>query len=60
MGEAHEFGFGGSPSWQRLGRAPAQAAPRVVGNAVACTVVARWEGQLEAPEPADVEPPHAP
>jgi Na+/H+-dicarboxylate symporter len=37
-----------------------RSATNVVGNAVACTVVARWEGQLEAPEPADVEPPHAP
>jgi Na+/H+-dicarboxylate symporter len=37
-----------------------RSATNVVGNAVACTVVARWEGQLEAPEPADIEPPHAP
>jgi hypothetical protein len=27
---------------------------------VASTVVARWEGTLDAPEPADIEPPHAP
>ncbi|HMC91100.1 MAG TPA: cation:dicarboxylase symporter family transporter, partial [Allosphingosinicella sp.] len=37
-----------------------RSATNVVGNAVASTVVARWEGQLEAPEPVDVEPPHAP
>jgi len=32
----------------------------VVGNAVASAVVARWEGQLDPEEPADIEPPHAP
>jgi Na+/H+-dicarboxylate symporter len=32
----------------------------VVGNAVATAVVAKWEGQLEIPEPAEIEPPHAP
>ena len=32
----------------------------VVGNAVATAVVARWEGQLNAPEASEVEPPHAP
>ncbi|HEY0314492.1 MAG TPA: dicarboxylate/amino acid:cation symporter [Allosphingosinicella sp.] len=37
-----------------------RSATNVVGNAVASTVVARWEGQLEAPEPVDIEPPHAP
>jgi Na+/H+-dicarboxylate symporter len=37
-----------------------RSATNVVGNAVACTVVARWEGQLDTPEPADIEPPHAP
>lgn len=37
-----------------------RSATNVVGNAVACTVVARWEGQLDRPEPADIEPPHAP
>jgi Na+/H+-dicarboxylate symporter len=37
-----------------------RSATNVVGNAVASTVVARWEGQLETPEPVDLEPPHAP
>ena len=37
-----------------------RSATNVVGNAVAATVVARWEGGLAAPEPADIEPPHAP
>lgn len=32
----------------------------VVGNAVASSVVARWEGTLEPPKPPDIEPPHAP
>ena len=32
----------------------------VVGNAVASTIVARWEGVLDPEEPADIEPPHAP
>ena len=32
----------------------------VVGNAVATAVVARWEGQLDTPEPPEIEPPHAP
>jgi Na+/H+-dicarboxylate symporter len=32
----------------------------VVGNAVATAVVAKWEGQLEPPKPAEIEPPHAP
>jgi Na+/H+-dicarboxylate symporter len=32
----------------------------VVGNAVASVVVAKWEGTLDPPEPADIEPPHAP
>jgi Na+/H+-dicarboxylate symporter len=32
----------------------------VVGNAVASAVVARWEGNLDPKEPADIEPPHAP
>ena len=32
----------------------------VVGNAVASTVVAKWEGQLDPLEPVDIEPPHAP
>ena len=37
-----------------------RSATNVVGNAVASTVVARWEGTLDPPGPADVEPPHAP
>jgi Na+/H+-dicarboxylate symporter len=37
-----------------------RSATNVVGNAVASTVVARWENALVAPEPADIEPPHAP
>jgi Na+/H+-dicarboxylate symporter len=37
-----------------------RSATNVVGNAVASVVVARWEGQLDPVEPADVEPPHAP
>jgi Na+/H+-dicarboxylate symporter len=32
----------------------------VVGNAVAAVVVAKWEGALDAPEPPEIEPPHAP
>jgi Na+/H+-dicarboxylate symporter len=37
-----------------------RSATNVVGNAVASTVVAKWEGQLDPPQPADIEPPHAP
>jgi len=37
-----------------------RSATNVVGNAVASSVVARWEGTLNPEEPADVEPPHAP
>jgi len=37
-----------------------RSATNVVGNAVAASVVARWEGGLTAPEPADIEPLHAP
>ena len=32
----------------------------VVGNAVAASVVAQWEGGLISEEPPDIEPPHAP
>ena len=32
----------------------------VVGNAVATAVVARWEGVLDAPQPPEIEPVHAP
>jgi Na+/H+-dicarboxylate symporter len=37
-----------------------RSATNVVGNAVASTVIARWEGTLDEIEPADIEPPHAP
>jgi Na+/H+-dicarboxylate symporter len=37
-----------------------RSATNVVGNAVASSVVARWEGDLDREEPADIEPPHAP
>jgi len=37
-----------------------RSATNVVGNAVAASVVARWEGELDPEEPADIEPPHAP
>ena len=37
-----------------------RSATNVVGNAVASTVVAKWEGELDPREDADIEPPHAP
>jgi len=37
-----------------------RSATNVVGNAVAASVDARWEGELGTEEPADIEPPHAP
>jgi len=37
-----------------------RSATNVVGNAVASSVVARWEGELDPEEPADIEGPHAP
>jgi Na+/H+-dicarboxylate symporter len=37
-----------------------RSATNVVGNAVASSVVARWEGQLDPPEPAEIEPLPAP
>src|SRR5215212_4515604 len=37
-----------------------RSATNVVGNAVASTVVAKWEGTLEAEKAPDIEPPHAP
>jgi Na+/H+-dicarboxylate symporter len=37
-----------------------RSATNVVGNAVAASVVARWEGGLISEEPADIEPRHAP
>jgi len=37
-----------------------RSATNVVGNAVAASVIARWEGGFDTPEPPDIEPPHAP
>src|SRR4051812_45832810 len=37
-----------------------RSATNVVGNAVASSVVAKWEGGFNPEEPADIEPPHAP
>ncbi|MCL6740132.1 dicarboxylate/amino acid:cation symporter [Sphingomonas sp. RB56-2] len=37
-----------------------RSATNVVGNAIASSVVARWEGHLNPEEPADIEPAHAP
>ena len=37
-----------------------RSATNVVGNAVASVIVAKWEGQLDMLEPAELEPPHAP
>ena len=37
-----------------------RSATNVVGNAVASSVVARWEGTLDPPEAAEIEPAHAP
>lgn len=37
-----------------------RTATNVVGNAVATSVITKWEGMLEAPEPPDLERPHAP
>ena len=37
-----------------------RSATNVVGNAVASTVVAKWEGTLDAEQAPDIEPPHAP
>lgn len=37
-----------------------RSATNVIGNAIAATVVAKWEGGFDAPEPVAVEPPHAP
>ena len=37
-----------------------RSATNVVGNAVASTVVAKWEKKLDPLEPVDIEPPHAP
>jgi len=32
----------------------------VIGNAVAASVVAKWEGGFNPPEPAEIELPRAP
>ena len=32
----------------------------VLGNAIAASVVAQWEGGFETPQPPEIEPPHAP
>jgi Na+/H+-dicarboxylate symporter len=37
-----------------------RSATNVVGNAVATSVITKWEGMLEKPEPDDAEPVHAP
>lgn len=37
-----------------------RSATNVVGNAVAASVVARWEGKLDPLEPSEIEPPHSP
>lgn len=37
-----------------------RSATNVIGNAVAASVVARWEGDLDPPAPIEIEPPHAP
>jgi len=37
-----------------------RTATNVVGNAVATSVITKWEGMLEAPEAPDLERPHAP
>ena len=37
-----------------------RTATNVVGNAVATSVITKWEGMLEVPEPADADHPHAP
>ena len=37
-----------------------RSATNVIGNAVAASVVAKWEGGLDIREPADIEPPKAP
>lgn len=37
-----------------------RTATNVVGNAVATSVITKWEGMLEVEEPEYIEPPHAP
>ena len=37
-----------------------RSATNVLGNAVAASVVAKWEGELDPSQPIEIEPPHAP
>ena len=37
-----------------------RSATNIVGNAVATSVITKWEGMLEKPEAAEIEGPHAP
>lgn len=37
-----------------------RSATNVIGNAIAASVVARWEGKLDPPEPAEIVVAHAP
>ena len=37
-----------------------RSATNIVGNAVATSVITKWEGMLEKPEPAEMEVVHAP
>lgn len=37
-----------------------RSATNVIGNAVAATVVAKWEGGFDPPAAPEIEPPHAP
>lgn len=37
-----------------------RSATNVLGNAIAASVVAKWEGGFAPREPAEIEPPHAP
>ena len=37
-----------------------RSATNIVGNAVATSVITKWEGMLETPEEAEIEGPHAP
>ena len=37
-----------------------RTATNVVGNTVASVVIAKWEGGLDAPQPVELDPPHAP
>ena len=37
-----------------------RTATNVIGNAVASAVVAKWESGFDRPDPAEIEPPHAP